>query len=237
MFGAPVMEHDAAYEYAGEWLDVVRALWTTEGEFDFEGRYFRIQRGFHEPKPLQRPLPPVMSAGSSDVGRRFAARYADMAFTQARPADFDGTRAQIAALRQTAREEFGRELQVWTTAYVVCRPTEREARDYLHHYVHERGDWEAVENLTRIMGLQKRHLSAEALEGLKAQFVAGWGGFPLVGTPEQIVDMLVQASRVGIDGVTLSWVQYEAGLQQWIAEITPLLEQAGLRQPFQPARV
>jgi dimethylsulfone monooxygenase len=84
------------------------------------------------------------------------------------------------------------------------------------------------------MGFQKRHLSAEALEGLKAQFVAGWGGFPLVGTPEQIVDALAQASRVGIDGVTLSWVNYEAGLQQWIAEVLPLLEQAGLRQPFRP---
>src|SRR5690348_610862 len=39
MFGAPVMEHDTAYEYAAEWLDVVRALWTTEGEFDHEGRF------------------------------------------------------------------------------------------------------------------------------------------------------------------------------------------------------
>src|SRR5579883_976451 len=231
MFGAPTMEHDTAYAYAAEWLDVVRALWTSEGEFDHAGRFFRVAKGFHEPKPLQHPLPPVMSAGSSEVGRRFAARYADMAFTQARPADFAGTRAQIAELRRLAREEYGRELQVWTTAYVVCRPTEREARDYLHYYVHERGDWEAVENLTHVMGLQKRHLSAEALEGLKAQFVAGWGGFPLVGTPEQIVDALVQASRAGIDGVTLSWVRYEAELRQWIAEVLPLLEQAGLRQP------
>jgi alkanesulfonate monooxygenase SsuD/methylene tetrahydromethanopterin reductase-like flavin-dependent oxidoreductase (luciferase family) len=234
MFGAPTMEHDTAYEYAAEWLDVVRALWTTEGEFDHTGRYFRIERGFHEPKPLQRPRPPVMSAGSSDVGRRFAAKYADMAFTQARPADFEGTRAQIADLRRVAREEFGRALQVWTTAYVVCRPTEREARDYLHYYVHERGDWEAVENLTHIMGLQKRHLSPQALEGLKAAFVAGWGGFPLVGTAEQIVDLLAQAARAGLDGVTLSWVDYEAGLRQWIAEVLPLLEQAGLRRP--PAR-
>jgi hypothetical protein len=29
-------------------------------------------------------------------------------------------------------------------------------------------------------------------------------------------------------------VNYEAGLQQWIAEVLPLLEQAGLRQPFRP---
>src|SRR5579875_2667637 len=104
MFGAPTMEHDTAYAYAAEWLDVVRALWTSEGEFDHAGRFFRVAKGFHEPKPLQHPLPPVMSAGSSEVGRRFAARYADMAFTQARPADFAGPRAQIAELRRQARE-------------------------------------------------------------------------------------------------------------------------------------
>ncbi|MBX5492204.1 MAG: LLM class flavin-dependent oxidoreductase [Chloroflexi bacterium] len=231
MFGAPVLEHDEAYAYAAEWLQVVRLLWTAEGEVDYTGRFFTIRRGFHEPKPVQRPFPPVMSAGSSPVGRRFAAQYADMAFTQLRPAEFEEARAEIAALRRLAREEFGRELQVWTTAYVVCRPTEREAREYLHYYVYERGDWEAVENLTRIMGMQKRHLTPARLEQLKAQFVAGWGGFPLVGTPEQIVEALLQAARVGVDGVTLSWVSYEAELRQWTTEVLPLLEQAGLREP------
>lgn len=232
MFGAPVLEHDAGYAYAAEWLDVVRKLWTTEGEFDYTGRWFRVERGFHQPKPLQHPCPPVMSAGSSAVGRRFAAQHADVAFTMVQPSDADQTRAAIADLRRLAREEFGRELQVWGHGYVVCRPTEREAQEYLHYYVRERGDWEAVDHLTRIMGLQKQHLTPAALDGLKAQFVAGWGGFPLVGTPTQIVDRLAAASRLGLDGVTLSWVEYLPGLEQWITEVLPLLEQAGLRQPM-----
>jgi alkanesulfonate monooxygenase SsuD/methylene tetrahydromethanopterin reductase-like flavin-dependent oxidoreductase (luciferase family) len=82
------------------------------------------------------------------------------------------------------------------------------------------------------MGLQKRHLSADALEALKEHFVAGRGGFPLVRTPEPIVDALATASRAVIDGVALSWVEYLPGVQQWIAEVLPLLEQAGLRQPL-----
>src|SRR5579862_577127 len=28
MFGGPLMEHDAAYEYAAEWIDIVKRLWT-----------------------------------------------------------------------------------------------------------------------------------------------------------------------------------------------------------------
>jgi len=40
----------------------------------------------------------------------------------------------------------------------VCRATEKEAKDYLHHYVHEKGDWEAAGNLLRIFGMQTETL-------------------------------------------------------------------------------
>lgn len=233
MFGASLMEHDTAYEYAAEWLDVMRRLWTTDGEFDYEGRFFKISRGFQEPKPIQQPFPPIMNAGSSDVGRRFAAQHADMAFINGRQGGYEAYRADIDNLRRIAREEFGRELQVWGHGYVVCRPTEKEAQDYLQYYVREKGDWEAVDNLTRGMGLNDR-LPPERLAAMQFDFVAGWGGIPLVGTAEQIVDELGALARVGFDGWVLSWVNYQAELQQWIDEIMPLLEQAGLRAPVRP---
>ncbi len=59
-------------------LDIVRALWTREEEFDYEGKYFQIKKGFHQPKPIQRPFPPVMNAGGSGIGRHFAAKHCDM---------------------------------------------------------------------------------------------------------------------------------------------------------------
>ncbi len=234
MFGAPIMEHDTRYEYAEEWLEVIRRLWTEEEEFEYEGRFFRIQKGFHQPKPIQRPFPPIMNAGGSPTGQRFAAKHADMAFILVREHDYDGAKAQVDYLHRLAREEFGRELQVWCSAYVVCRPTEKEAHDYLNYYVREKGDWEAVDNLTRILGIQSDVVAPEAMEAFKFHFIAGWGGYPLVGTPEQIVDTLGRLSRAGLDGVVLSWVNYEAELRQWIAEVLPLMEQASLRQPFRP---
>jgi len=91
-----------------------------------------------------------------------------------------------------------------------------------------------VETLTRVMGIQAETLPPEAMEAFKFHFIAGWGGYPLVGTPEQIVDKLAGLARAGMNGVVLSWVNYEAELQQWIAEVLPLMEQAGLRQPFRP---
>ena len=169
-----------------------------------------------------------MNAGGSTVGQRFAAKHSDMAFVRLSKGE---VKEQVDQFRRVAREEFGREIQVWGNAYVVCRPTEKEARDYLHYYVVEKGDWEAAQNVTRGMG-GVQGLSPEAFEDLKFQLIAGWGGYPLVGTAEQITSELKRLSSLGIDGCLLNWVNYEAELRQWNEEVMPLLEQAGLRRPF-----
>ena len=43
MFGVTQREHDARYDFAQEWLDVVKRAWSVEGEFDFAGRVPRAQ--------------------------------------------------------------------------------------------------------------------------------------------------------------------------------------------------
>lgn len=231
MFGAPIMEHDTRYEYAQEWLDVMKLLWTREEEWDFEGRFFKISRGFHEPKPIQQPFPAIMNAGGSPVGQRWAAKNADMAFVLLQQHDFEGAKKQVDHLRRLARDEFGREIGVWASAYVVARPTEKEAREYLHYYVVEKGDNEAVDNIARVLGIQSGVLPPEALEQFKFHFKAGWGGYPLVGTPEQITDELEQLSKAGLDGMLLSWLNYQDEGPAFMEQVLPLIEQAGLRKP------
>jgi alkanesulfonate monooxygenase SsuD/methylene tetrahydromethanopterin reductase-like flavin-dependent oxidoreductase (luciferase family) len=117
----------------------------------------------------------------------------------------------------------------------VCRETEKEAKDYLHRYVHEMGDWEAAGNLLKIFGMQSASYDPKTLEGHKAHFIAGHGGYPLVGTPEQIADELSKLADIGVDGCLISWVDYKSELAQWNADVLPLLVQAGLRRPFLPA--
>ena len=76
------------------------------------------------------------------------------------------------------------------------RETEKEAKDFLHYYVHEKGDWVAAENLMKLLGIGS--LAVEDFLELQAHFMAGWGAFPLVGTKEQVVDALANLSKVGI---------------------------------------
>ena len=228
MFGATWREHDVRYEYATEWVELVRRLWSQRGEFEYTGRFFQSKRAWSEPKPIQQPFPPIMNAGGSAAGQRYAATVADMNFLILRNQDFAGAKAQVDALKAMARAA-GREVQVWVHVYVVCRDTEAEAQRYLEHYVREKGDYEAVNNLLGIFGMQSQTLDPKVLDEFRFHFIAGHGGYPLVGTPAQIVDQVETLSRIGVDGCLMSWVNYREELKQWIDDVDPLLEQAGLR--------
>jgi alkanesulfonate monooxygenase SsuD/methylene tetrahydromethanopterin reductase-like flavin-dependent oxidoreductase (luciferase family) len=231
MFGAAIMEHDERYAYAAEWLDVLKRLWTAEEEFDHDGRYFHIKRGFHQPKPIQRPFPPIMNAGGSGIGRHFAAKHCDMIFIHIKGQDMAAARKDIDEVRALARKDYGRDIQVWANCYCVIGDTDEDALKFRDWYVREKGDWQAVDNLVRSLGLQSGVLPKEQLEGAKYHFIAGWGGYPLVGSPAHIADDISKLADAGLDGALLSWPRYEEGLKRFIAEVMPLVEQAGLRRP------
>ena len=81
MFGAEMLPHDERYEMAEEWLAIVKRLWTEDDEFDHAGKYYKIAKGYLQPKPIQQPYPAIMNAGGSERGRHFACKYCDLAFT------------------------------------------------------------------------------------------------------------------------------------------------------------
>ena len=64
---------------------------------------------------------------------------------------------------------------------------------------------------------------------MKMHFIGGWGGFPLIGSREQIVDGLAKLSTIGLDGVVVSWPRYIEDMRSFQREMQPLMQQAGLR--------
>ena len=136
------------------------------------------------------------------------------------------------AYRRTARDRFGREVQVWTPTTVVQRETQKEADDYLEYYAVTHQDRESVDGLISIATPEVRNMPPEMWEALRARFAAGFGGFPLVGTAERIFETLNMLSSAGLDGVLLTWVDYVDGVNRFNRDVLPLLEQAGLRRPF-----
>lgn len=230
MFGGRQYAHDERYALTDEWMGFIKELWTRDGEFSFHGRYFDAPHCYAEPKPVQRPLPPIMSAGVSPAGRRFAAKHADMNFILA--PNLDVARATVADVKRIAREDYGRVVEVWGNAAVFCRPTRAEAQDYYRHVIEERGDLVAAGNLLDTFTAESgSQLTDPALrEAYLRNMMAGYSGFPVVGTPSEVVDFLQAMADCGMAGATLSWPDYSAGLDQLEAAILPMLEDRGLRQ-------
>ena len=236
MFGNPMKEHDKRYDHADEWLSILQRLWTETEEFTHHGEFFDILLGMSEPKPVQAHVP-IMNAGGSDRGRHFAAKNADMCFVILHTEDEATCRRQVDEYKTLAREAYGREVQVWIHTYVVQRDTQKEAEDYLNYFAVENRDEECLAAWMAGQAANTQVMPPDVLRQLELRFSAGAGGFPLVGTAERIADKLQMLERAGVAGALLTWVDYGDGIARWSSEVSPLLEQAGLRRKFEGAGV
>jgi alkanesulfonate monooxygenase SsuD/methylene tetrahydromethanopterin reductase-like flavin-dependent oxidoreductase (luciferase family) len=231
MFGIEFLEHDRRYAYAAEWIEVVTRLWTDPEPDEKRREYINNDGGYSKPKPLQQPHPPIMNAGGSTAGRAFIADTCDIGYLAiADHDDLDKTRREVESMKERARSQ-GREVQLWTYAYVIQRDTQEEADRYLDRIAHELGDDDAAETFASNIGVNSQIMSAEAWQGFKTHLKAGHGGYALVGTAEQIAERLAGLAEIGLDGVALSWVDFVDGLERFSADVLPLLEASGLRAP------
>ncbi len=234
MFGVGDLDHDARYAYAEEWMEILIRLWTQSETFDYAGRFFNIRDAYQQPKSIQTPRPPVMNAGYSPVGNDFAARWADIAFIAPDTGNIANAKAKVGAMRQLAAG-YGRTIQVWMTASVLCAETEAAAQAEVSRYTDEQGDPVARANAV-LWTMSGAQMPAERREAQARKTAVGLG-YPLVGTAKQIAESMTQLSEVGVDGLCMTWVNYERGLQQFVDDILPLLERSGLRHRKQSGRV
>jgi alkanesulfonate monooxygenase SsuD/methylene tetrahydromethanopterin reductase-like flavin-dependent oxidoreductase (luciferase family) len=72
--------HDAAHAVGSlaEACTVIRRLWTEAEPFDFPGTYVQLTGAFGNPKPVQRPHPPILIGGRSSKVLRIVAEHADL---------------------------------------------------------------------------------------------------------------------------------------------------------------
>jgi FMNH2-dependent dimethyl sulfone monooxygenase len=102
-----------------------------------------------------------MNAGLSPAGRHFAAKHADSTFVAV--PDIETGRTIVSEIKAMARKEFGREILVFLMTYIVCAETEREAKEFVRYYVHEKGDWKAVRDLLSVLMPNSQSASREPM--------------------------------------------------------------------------
>jgi alkanesulfonate monooxygenase SsuD/methylene tetrahydromethanopterin reductase-like flavin-dependent oxidoreductase (luciferase family) len=76
--GLPYGDFTHSVESLAEACTVIRRLWTEPEPFDFDGSYIHLTGAFGNPKPVQRPHPPIMIGGRAAATLRVVAEHADL---------------------------------------------------------------------------------------------------------------------------------------------------------------
>jgi alkanesulfonate monooxygenase SsuD/methylene tetrahydromethanopterin reductase-like flavin-dependent oxidoreductase (luciferase family) len=232
MFGVQQKDHAGRYEHGQEWIDAIKLMWERD-DFDFTGKYINLKGVRSKPKPWGGTRPLLINAGASEDGQAYAIRNCDALFTGVRlssfdertgvmVAAFDQAEARVNEVREKARA-LGHEIGVFTRAEIVCRPTQKEAAEYYHHWVDECADWGAIDKQMAI----SRKLTPD-MPDYVARRKQHLHGFPIVGDPDRVANMLVQVHQAGFNGIGLSFVNYLDELPYFRDEVLPRLERAGL---------
>jgi alkanesulfonate monooxygenase SsuD/methylene tetrahydromethanopterin reductase-like flavin-dependent oxidoreductase (luciferase family) len=229
MFGVAQREHEQRYEYAQEWIDVIKMIWSDREDFDFQGRYLDLKKIRGKPKPYGGTQPVIMNAGASPVGQSFAIRNCDAFFLQASRTSLDETARHVIHAKTQAKEQ-GRELGVYTVGVVTCRPTRKEAQDYWNHAIVEHADWNAVDSILALKDITAQNTPPEKFRQIRNGYAQGMGGLPMVGDPDDVAKALADLSKAGLTGAAISLVNYLEELPFFIAEVLPRLERMGLRE-------
>jgi dimethylsulfone monooxygenase len=229
MFGATLRDHEARYEYAQEWLDIVKLAWSPREDFDFSGRFFHAKGVRAKPKPYGGTRPLIMNAGASATGQAFAIRNCEALFsTVSRGISFEETADHVSRVRALAQRA-GREIDVYTVGVVTCRPTAREAQDYYQHAVVEKADWAAVDNILAMKNITPQMHSPEEFQRIRNHQANGMGGLPFIGDPDSVARDMAQLAALGLTGIAVSFVNYFDELPYFCAEVLPRLARSGLR--------
>ena len=204
----------------------MRQIYASTEPFDYDGKFYRAEAVSGKPAPVQQPRPVTLNAAFSPPGRDFAAKAADFLFTTF--VEIEKGRENIDDMRARAAAQ-GRDVGVFTTCHLVCRPTQTEAEDYYEYYATTMADTASVDHYIG----QKEKFSGshapEAYQQHRKRFAGGGGTYPIIGTPAHIAEEMVKMHKAGFAGTTLNFVNFKNELPYFIDNVMPLLREAGLR--------
>ena len=224
MFGLDHVEHDLRYEMADEFVEIMKQLWSTDGNVDVDGRFYQMTKGFVSPKPKHgRPI--IVNASSSGSGFDFAAKHSDLLFIT-RPAGSDVyglLKEHNGKIKERAAAQ-GKSVRTIINPHDICADTEKEAKARRQAFI-DHADPVALENFFRfITGGDTASWKGAVMDDL-----AVGGNMQIVGTPEQVVEKMMRLHNAGIDGIQVNFYDYLPDLEYFGERVLPLMKEAGLR--------
>lgn len=211
------LSHDDRYALAEEWTHVVKRLWR-EDRVDHHGRFFDLNDCQSDPKPLSRPRPDLICAGSSDRGFAFAVAEADACFI----GGADSRERRDASRRARAMAQgLGKSIRTYAMCTVVHAETDAAAQALARRYA-DGVDLDAVKAMLRSWGAPAERLDEAARR--RGAFMTE----TVVGSPSTCGEKIEAfVTDCELDGLMLIFPDYVAGLTMFGEAILP-----GLRARF-----
>lgn len=223
--------HDDRYARTSEFLDAMRGVWTGNGKYDHDGRFYRFE-GAGLPEDLAaQPFPEIFFSGSSPAAIAAVGRHADYYLSWLEP--FDALAEKFAAVRAASEQppKFAARIDI------LARETEEDAWDVL-----QRG-WSSLDHSGRdehggdSVGWQRSQALGAAAESSDVRALEVqpnvWGGFDrlrpgpafgLVGDYAQVAARLRELIDLGVGAFILAGVPHLEEAHRVGRHVLPLLD-------------
>jgi alkanesulfonate monooxygenase len=207
------LTHDERYERTGEYIGLLKKVWTSTEPFDHEGRHYKVTGAFSDVKPVNGHIP-IYFSGSSDAAIRIAGEHADVYMLWGEPV------AQVADVVRRVRAAaavHGRQDRIRFSLSLrpVLAPTEdaawARADEILERAkaLKNKTPWARLKRPGAPQNVGSQRLLAVAAQGrvvdtrlwteMAALSGAGGNSTGLVGTPRQVAESLLAYRDVGVD--------------------------------------
>lgn len=214
--------YEQRYEYAAEFLQVVKAIWTQE-TVTHKGKFFQLEECLVQPKP-KHPVP-IVCAGQSPRGLQFTAAYGDHSFIMAEKPVL----AEFCASMQSASRATGRRVGTYALYQLVLAPTDAEARRIGEDIV-AGADPGALANIlaSAAMDTNSGGTSDRMKSGLSRGLEEGnlaFMGMPVIhGSPETVASKIDDiAAATGVEGILFSMPDFVPAIRNFGEKVMPRL--------------
>jgi alkanesulfonate monooxygenase len=198
-----VLDHDARYDRAMEYVEICKRLWT-ERTVNFDGQFYRMNNASMAVRPVRPGGPPFFLAGASEKAIEMAARQADVYMMSASTVEDIAKRVDGVRCRA---EAYGRSPRFCVAANLFARETEEEAREAAKAFA-EHADLQVV---AERIASGRQTVSVEDLRARAGTNMHTWSGPHIwsgiahllygsawVGSYDAIAELFEQYAAVGV---------------------------------------
>lgn len=213
--------HEIRLERMREGLEIVRRLWSQSGPITYDGKHYHVRDATCEPKPLQRPHPPIWTGEASHAALCDMAAQLGQGWNSV-PVSPSELRSKLDVLHQAcdrASRDFN-DLEISLETQILIAPTHADLDRALDR-IEELRQNEVAQLHNGSTGHLGPTASARSVAEVAAKSRHQW----LFGTPDEVVDQIRVYRALGVSHLMLWFLDapHPAGVRLFAEKVRPAL--------------